>query len=388
MDRLLVRREFLRHSAAMVGGAAFAGAAAESLTEAAWAAGPAAAAATEGEWRNKQSEMRYRRLGRTGFMVSEIVCGGDPISPTNNRHVELAIEMGLNYLDTAPAYGDGESEMGYAGVIQGSKRDRVFINTKISPFVGTRFRAYEEIFTTLDARQQAAILREANEDIERRHVTVPDYFGSYFTGQMRQVEEAAICNAMEKRFGIRIDRQRVYVETIINSLDGSLRRLKTDHVDIMMCPHFAASAAETKIPEIYEAFEKLKKQGKVRFLGVSAHNDPAGVLRGAMESGVYSLAMVACNIVNWEYVKPAIEEAHRHDFGVIAMKNAQAIFEPNRSTKPVPERAALLNQTIPGDLNLHQKAYRFGLNNPHLSAVISNMVNEQQVKENLAVVHT
>ena len=53
--------------------------------------------ATMPEWRNKQPEMRYRRLGRTGFMISEIVCGGDPISPTNNTHVELAVELGLNY---------------------------------------------------------------------------------------------------------------------------------------------------------------------------------------------------------------------------------------------------------------------------------------------------
>jgi predicted aldo/keto reductase-like oxidoreductase len=190
---------------------------------------------------------------------------------------------------------------------------------------------------------------------------------------------------MEKKYGAKIDRRETYVATILRSIEGSLQRLKTDHVDLMMCPHGAASAAETNIPEIFEAFEKLRKDGKVRFLGVSAHNDPAGVLRGAMESGVYSMAMVACNIMNWEYVKPAIEEAHRRDFGVIAMKNAQAVFEPDRSTAPVPERAALLNQTVPGDLNIHQKAYRFALNNPHLSAVVSNMVNEQQVRENLAV---
>jgi len=154
----------------------------------------------------------------------------------------------------------------------------------------------------------------------------------------------------------------------------------------MMCPHGAASAAEVQVPEIYEAFEKLRQQGKVRFLGVSAHNDPAGVLKAAMETGVYSVAMVAYNIMNRQYVEPVIEEAHRRDFGVIAMKTAQAVFEPDRSTTPVPERAALLHQSVPGDLNLHQKAYRLALNNPHLSAAISNMVNEQQMKENLAVV--
>ena len=48
------------------------------------------------EWRNRHPEMRYRRLGRTGFMISEIVCGGDPIAPDNNRHVEAAIDCGIS----------------------------------------------------------------------------------------------------------------------------------------------------------------------------------------------------------------------------------------------------------------------------------------------------
>ncbi|MGH6629994.1 MAG: aldo/keto reductase, partial [Burkholderiales bacterium] len=364
MSQRIPRREFLRHSAVMMGGAALSGVALESLAGAA----RAVAVMPEGEWRNKQSEMRYRRLGRTGFMISEIVCGGDPIAPANNRHVELAIEMGLNYLDTAPAYGDGQSEMGYARVIQGAKRNRVFINTKVSPFTGSRYEAFRKIFEALGASEQAAILREVSEDIERRRVLVPDYFGNYFNGQLRQVEEAAFANVMEKQYGAKIDRRGTYVETILRSIEGSLRRLGTDHVDLMMCPHGAASEAETSIPEIFEAFERLKKAGKVRFLGVSAHNDPAGVLRGAMAGGVYSMAMVACNIMNWHYVKPVIEEAHGRDFGVIAMKNAQAVFEPDRSAQPIPERAALLTQTVPGELNLYQKAYRFALNNPHLSA--------------------
>jgi len=321
-------------------------------------------------------------------MISEIVCGGDPISPTNSRHVELAIDMGLNYLDTAPEYGEGQSERGYGAIIQGSKRDRVFINTKVSAFAPARFGAYEMIFATLNREEQAAILREVSEDIERRRVTVPNYFGNYFNGQIRQVEEAALANALEKNYGRKIDRPRVYVKTIVDSLEGSLKRLQTDHVDLMMCPHACSSPAEVLIPEIYEAFETLRKQGKVRFLGVSAHNDPAGVLKAAMRSGVYSLAMVACNILNWQYVAPVVEEAYKQDFGVIAMTTAQVVFEPDRSTTPVPERAALLNQTIPGDMGLHQKAYRFVLNNPHVSAVISQMADAKQVRENLPVART
>jgi len=47
---------------------------------------------------------------------------------------------------------------------------------------------------------------------------------------------------------------------------------------------------------------------------------------------------------------------------------------------------ALLHSTVPGELNTFQKAYRFGLSNPNLSAVISNMVDEKQVEENLFVI--
>jgi len=381
MGQRIPRRDFLKASVALAmgGGALQAGAA---------RAGQAAVSTADAklEWRNKRPEMRYRKLGRTGFMISEMVCGGDPISPTNNRHVELAIEMGLNYLDTAPEYGEGQSERGYGAIIQGAKRDRVFVNTKISAFPEARFAAYEMLYARLNRDEQAAILREVSEDIERRRVTVPNYFGNYFNGQIRQVEEAALANAMEKKYGAKIDRPRVYVKTITDSLEGSLKRLQTDHVDLMMCPHACSSPAEVQIHEIYEAFELLRKQGKVRYLGVSAHNDPAGVLKAAIDTGVYSLAMVACNILNWHYVAPVVEQAYKQDFGVIAMKTAQVIFQPDRSTTPVPERAALLEQTIPGDMNLHQKAYRFVLNNPHVSAVISQMENEKQVRENVPVV--
>jgi len=55
------------------------------------------------EWRNRQTGMAYRQLGRTGLMISEVICGGDPIKLDNYQHLSLALEMGLNYLDMAPA---------------------------------------------------------------------------------------------------------------------------------------------------------------------------------------------------------------------------------------------------------------------------------------------
>ncbi len=382
MIRPVARREFLKNSLALAAGAAALPASFAGLARAFPPPLP-----TDSEWRNKQPGMKYRRLGRTGFMVSEIVCGGDPIAADNRRHVEVALEMGLNYLDTAPAYGRGKSEEGYGQVLKTVGRERVFLVTKVSPFQWNRNRAYREIFESLGRDEQAAILREVSDDVARRRATVPDYLGSYFEGQVRQIEEETLSDIMEKKFPQKIDRRAVYLETILNSVDESLKRLGTDYVDILMCPHGTSSYAQTQIPEVYEAFEKLKKAGKVRVLGVSSHNDPAGVLKGAIDSGVYSVAMVAYNIMNRAYLEPVLEEAKKKDFGVVAMKVAQGVFLTGREPRPAPERVALLHRTVPDEgLNTHQRAYKFGLSNPNLSAVISNLVNEQQVKENLAVI--
>ncbi|MCG6927639.1 MAG: aldo/keto reductase [Acidobacteria bacterium] len=377
MNGPLDRREFLKASLVTAGSAA----------AALGAAGRLSADGSPGEWRNRQAGMKYRRLGRTGFMVSEIVQGGDPITPDNRRHVEVAVERGLNYLDTAPVYAGGKSEPGYAQVLRSVGRDRVFLTTKVSPLGGARNQAYQEIFAGLTRAEQESILKEVAADLRERDATLPSYMGNYFQGQLQEIETDALSDALERRYPGKIDARATYAETMVRSVEESLRRLKTDHVDILMCPHGASSYAETQIPEVHETFEKLRQEGKVRALGVSAHNDPAGVLRGAIASGVYSAAMVAYNLVNHAHVAPALEEAKKADFGVIAMKVAQAMFEPNRDATPRPERVALLERTVPDEsLNVFQKAYRFGLSNPHLSAVISNMVDEKQVKENLAVI--
>ena len=373
----LDRRAFLAGSLAVAGGA---------LSRASGATAATGEASAEGEWRNRLPGMKYRRLGRTGFMVSEIVQGGDPITPDNYRHVQVAVERGLNYLDTAPVYAGGKSEPGFAEVLKAVGRDRVFVTTKVSAFGGTRNDAYQKVFAGLTRGEQESVLKEVTGYLRERDATLPSYMGHYFRGQLEEIENDALSDVLETRYPGKIDARAAYAETMVQSVEGSLRRLGTDYVDILMCPHGASSYAETQVPEVHETFERLREQGKVRALGVSAHNDPAGVLRGAMAAGVYSMAMVAFNIVNRVHVEPALKAAKAADFGVIAMKVAQAVFRPNRKAIPRPERVALLEQTVPGDLNTFQKAYRYGLAHPHLSAVISNMADEAQVTENLAVI--
>ena len=86
--------------------------------------------------------MRYRILGSSGFSVSVLSFGawqmgdpafwGDSEEADGQRAVDEALDAGINLFDTAEMYGQGESER-LLGEFLGSRRDRVFIASKVSP---------------------------------------------------------------------------------------------------------------------------------------------------------------------------------------------------------------------------------------------------------------
>ncbi|MEZ5356467.1 MAG: aldo/keto reductase [Bryobacteraceae bacterium] len=338
-----------------------------------------------GEWRNKHEQMAYRRFGRTGFMISEMVMGGNTIAPDNWEHVLPAMDMGLNYLDTAPAYGKGKSELGYAHVLKARRRDTFFLNTKISLWDDNRSQVYAKIFSSLPESEQKKLRTKALDAIEKRRVLDPDYLGGYFKSQAGEVHAAALADAVSEKYGDQIDRGKNYRKLIIDSFHESLRRLGTDHTDILMCPHGASTPTEIlRHPEIFEAFEELKQQGKVRYLGVSAHSDPAGILEAAMQAKVYSVAMLAYSIVNHRFMAKQLEKARKADFGVIAMKVARPVYNGRGDgTKDDPARVKLIQDAVPGPIKVPHKAYLWALRNPNLSGVISELVNLELVKDNL-----
>jgi len=344
-----------------------------------------APAGAAGEWRNRQPGVAYRRLGRTGYMISEVVMGGNPIAPTNHEHVLLALDMGLNYLDTAPVYGRGASEQGYALVAKARQRDSFFLNTKVSLWDINRSNLYRDLFSSLPESEQKKLKNAAQAYLEERRAFEPDYVGDYFPGQRREIEDAALANVMEDKYGRSIDRERNYKRLIVDSIEQSLKRLGVDCLDVMMCPHGACTGHELlNYPEIFEAFESLRKAGKARRLGVSAHNDPAGILEAAAKAGHYSVAMVAYNIINHGYVDAALERAQAAGVGVIAMKAARPVFN-GRGRPDDPARVKKIEEAVPGAIKRPVKAYLWALRNPRLSAVISEMENAEMVRENFAL---
>src|SRR5437763_8229357 len=85
--------------------------------------------------------MRYRKLGRTNFQVSEIgfgawgIGGKQWLGGTDDESLAAlrrAIDLGLNFIDTALAYGDGHSERLVGQIVKGTGK-KVFIATKVPP---------------------------------------------------------------------------------------------------------------------------------------------------------------------------------------------------------------------------------------------------------------
>jgi len=217
----------------------------------------AAVEKTHPEWKQawKGSRVRrYRRLGRTGFEVSDIVLGTGRITgEIGERVARLAIERGVNYFDTAPDYAGSGSEQAMGRAIRG-QRDRLFIATKFCTPVG--------------------------------HLPA----------------------------GTPVAR---YVEAV----EGSLRRLGTDYVDLCHV-HSCDEVERLMDPNVHEAFGVLKQQGKVRFLGFSTHTpNLEQVAAAAIASGRFDVMMLAYHHGLWPKLGGLIRRARsERDMGVVAMK--------------------------------------------------------------------
>jgi aryl-alcohol dehydrogenase-like predicted oxidoreductase len=346
-----------------------------------------AQSSTSVEWRNKQAGMAYRQLGRTRLMISEVISGGDPITTSNYQHLNLAIEMGLNYLDMAPAYSNGDCEIAYGKLLAGSsKRDKVFLQTKVSAFQTLRYRMYRDIFNGLPADQQDNIKQRAEEMHRDNLAEKPGYYLDYFPGQRGQWPDAYLAAAMMPEYAHRVEGSQEFRKCITDSIEGSLRRVGTDHFDLLMCPHGANVSQDLDNPHVHETFLDLRKQGKVRYLGVTSHNDAAGTLRKATHLGYYDVVMCAYNVINGGYVDQAILDATGSGVGVIAMKVAHAVATHHKALQPVPQwRIDKVNRIVPGDLKPPMKAYLWALQNQRISAVNSNLWDETFVRENLSL---
>jgi len=147
---------------------------------------------------------------------------------------------------------------------------------------------------------------------------------------------------------------------LVASLDASLKRLQTDHVDIIQT--FAVDAVgPLNNQELYAAFDQAKQQGKVRFLGFSGHggNLPTVVTR-ALEINKFDACVIKFNFVDYPDLGQLTTRAAEQKVGVVAMKHKP----PGTVTEP---------------------ALRWVLSQPNLSSVCVTIKSFEDVKQYAAL---
>jgi len=161
------------------------------------------------------------------------------------------------------------------------------------------------------------------------------------------------------------------VAEIIRSVEASLRRLQTDYLDICII-HECDDLGRLMAPSFHEAFDRLKEQGKVRFLGVSSHTpNLEQVMRHAVDSGRFQMLLVAYNFRNWPDLTSIFHDAKERGVGVVAMKTLKGA------------RATVLKDFEGGTQAFSQAAFKWVLSNPDVSGLVVSIRDVEQIDEYL-----
>jgi len=162
------------------------------------------------------------------------------------------------------------------------------------------------------------------------------------------------------------------VETIVQAVEASLGRLGTDYLDLCHI-HACNDLDRLMAPTFHEAFDRLRAQGKVRFLGVSSHTpELETVMRHAVDSGRFDVIMAAYNFRNWPELSEIIARAHEKGVGFVAMKTLKGAYH------------TVLSDFTPDEKNsFTQAAFKWVSSNDNVSGLVVSMSKMSHLDEYL-----
>jgi len=159
-------------------------------------------------------------------------------------------------------------------------------------------------------------------------------------------------------------------EAMIEDVETSLRALETDHIDVIQL-HSLTGRERIFEPEMREALLRLRRQGKVRFFGVTTHTNEAEVVNALVDDPdrFFDMALVKYNFRSGEDVKKAIARAAQAGIGIVAMKTQAGGYTTD----------AL------GPISPHQAALKWALSDRNVTAAVPGMRDMAELREDIAV---
>ena len=262
----------------------------------------------------------YRILGRTGMRVSDVSLGA--AVPQDADLIRYLLDGGVNYIDTAERYRNGQSERVVGEAVKGRRKD-VYITTKLAVRENTT----------------------AQEWIDRFH--------------------------------------------------RCLDRLQTDYADVLMI-HGVAKTEELTLPFVHEAFQRLKSDGKVRFLGLSCHEPRiVDICNAAIEDGRFDVLLLVYNFMQ-EKAESVLKHAAQKGVGTTIMKVHASEHPEQLRTVSDEERLRLQEEAdertwyfrkkynLEGDA-YYRAAIAWVLKNPSVGCVVASIRTFDQADDYLSV---
>lgn len=253
-----------------------------------------------------QKVKKYKTLGKTGWKVGDISAGAGQRDPS---FVQYEVDCGINYFDSAYAYGNHEDILGQA--LKKLPRDKVFIATKW------------------------------------------DY---------------------------RFDNATATKKKLLDEIDKQLKRLNTSYIDCMMIHAIGqpgiGDIKRVQNPEIREAWDEAKKQGKIRFTGASG----CGVnlleeANWAIDNDLFDIILTGGNFLT-HGLEDLLKKARSKGVGTVAMK----IMTTIRFDLDINPRSLIDEKT-----NVRQALIKYMLAKDLFDTIVISMRNYNQVREYLAV---
>ncbi len=295
--------------------------------------------------------MNYRTLGRTGIKVSEIGYGAWGIGGVQwtggddaqaRRALNLAIDQGLNFIDTALAYGGGHSER-LVGEVVRARKERVWVATKVPP---------------------------KNQQWPARNVPLHDVFP---------------------------------YDYIIECTETSLRNLGVESIDLQQLHVWNDNWAHQN--EWLDALMKLREDGKVQYFGISINDYQPANATEVLRQGYIDAVQVIYNIFEQAPENELYPVCQELNIGVLARVPFDEggltgairpdtvfpesdfrswFFRGDRKQKVFDRVEKLKTLLGPEAETLAELALRFTLHHPAVSTVIPGMRTENHVTANLS----
>ena len=107
---------------------------------------------------------------------------------------------------------------------------------------------------------------------------------------------------------------------MMRMMETSLKRLQTDHVDLMLL-HAVDSRKAVLNEDFMKVIAEAQKKGMTRFIGVSTHENHAEVMDAAVQSKLWQVVLVGYNYMSPPSIKAAIARTRKAGLGIVGMKN-------------------------------------------------------------------